>query len=178
MAGWQLFLRCRKVTAASVPGQFGRLISKASLVHVMSVCTTLLPLTHVLRSCVCSEVLNQLEEPAESAELRLKIKADDFKPIADNSISAFKQWVEEGAGGSDWQLDEPNYEGVRVKVNADGKQTGWALLRASLHDPLLVLNAESDNKGGAHLLSHSLLCACTSGSACARLLHELLPVCA
>jgi phosphomannomutase len=31
------------------------------------------------------------------------------------------------------------------------KQTGWALLRASLHDPLIVINAESDEKGGASL---------------------------
>lgn len=32
----------------------------------------------------------------------------------------------------------------------DGKQ-GWLLLRASLHDPLLVLNAESDIPEGAYI---------------------------
>lgn len=28
------------------------------------------------------------------------------------------------------------------------RQTGWALLRASLHDPLIVINVESDERGG------------------------------
>ncbi len=32
----------------------------------------------------------------------------------------------------------------------DGRR-GWALLRASLHDPLLVLNVESDQRGGEPL---------------------------
>ena len=34
----------------------------------------------------------------------------------------------------------------------EGKK-GWVLLRASLHDPLLVLNAESDLPGGAAKLA-------------------------
>lgn len=38
---------------------------------------------------------------------------------------------------------------LQVWDDAGETQTGWALLRASLHDPLLVINAESDNKGGA-----------------------------
>jgi len=33
-------------------------------------------------------------------------------------------------------------------VLGEGKR-GWALLRASLHDPLLVLNIESEVPGGA-----------------------------
>lgn len=32
-------------------------------------------------------------------------------------------------------------------LQGEGKK-GWALLRASLHDPLLVLNVESDMRGG------------------------------
>ena len=34
-------------------------------------------------------------------------------------------------------------------VAAGEGKCGWVLLRASLHDPLLVLNVESDVEGGA-----------------------------
>ena len=64
---------------------------------------------------LCSDILEELDEPAESAEVRLKIKADDFKRVADNTVDAFTAWLADGAGGA-WQLDEPNFEGVRVKV--------------------------------------------------------------
>lgn len=46
---------------------------------------------------------------------------------------------------------EGGEECVQVWDEAGEVQTGWALLRASLHDPLIVINAESDNKGGARL---------------------------
>jgi hypothetical protein len=36
---------------------------------------------------------------------------------------------------------------VNVEEGGEGKR-GWLLLRQSLHDPLLVLNMESDTKGG------------------------------
>ena len=99
--------------------------------------------------------------------MRLKIKSDDFKPIADATISAFESWVSNDAGDR-WQVESPNYEGVRVKVLDDsGKDTGWALLRASLHDPLIVINAESDVKGGAHLTDGGLCIICA-----ARKLHS------
>ncbi len=37
----------------------------------------------------------------------------------------------------------PNYEGVRIAFAG-----GWCLLRKSLHDPIMPLNAESERKGG------------------------------
>jgi hypothetical protein len=41
-----------------------------------------------------------------------------------------------------------NYEGWRVAVDEGEGRHGWVLLRQSLHDPLLVLNVESDVQGG------------------------------
>jgi hypothetical protein len=112
---------------------------------------------------VCSEILKELEEPAESEEVRLKIKAEDFRSVADATIAAFKEWV--ASNSERFVADEPNHEGVRVKVlGAGGEQTGWALLRASLHDPLLVINAESDVRGGAL----SLMRICQVGTWAAR----------
>lgn len=95
-----------------------------------------------------------------------KKKDPDFKPVAKRVLEDFKRFVEEeGAGGAPgYTLDPVNHEGWRVNVDegdgeqdgdggdgseSGGKKRGWALLRASLHDPLLVLNIESDVEGGA-----------------------------
>jgi phosphomannomutase len=100
---------------------------------------------------MCSQLLDELEEPKDAVEVRLSITDEEFKQTANEVIEAFEDWV----ASSEWQVDEPNFEGVRVKVpDNDGAQTGWLLLRASLHDPLLVVNAESDEEGGV-LLSHT-----------------------
>lgn len=57
--------------------------------------------------------------------------------------------VQGGAGGeSSWSLEPVNYEGWRVAVDEGEGRRGWLLLRQSLHDPLLVLNVESDRQGG------------------------------
>lgn len=45
-----------------------------------------------------------------------------------------------------WRLSTES--GAHFVGAGDGKR-GWVLLRASLHDPLLVLNVESDVEGGA-----------------------------
>ena len=96
---------------------------------------------------MCSQLLEELEEPQEEEEVRMSILDEDFKQTAGEIIDAFEEWLK---GVPEWQIEEPNHEGLRVMVlGADGAQTGWLLLRASLHDPLLVVNAESDVEGGA-----------------------------
>jgi hypothetical protein len=59
--------------------------------------------------------------------------------------------LQDGAGGKagSWSLEPVNHEGWRVDVDEGGGKRGWLLLRQSLHDPLLVLNVESDTPGGA-----------------------------
>ena len=95
---------------------------------------------------LCSQLLEELEEPKEAEEVRMSIRGEDFKQTASDIIEAFEAWL---AGVPEWQVEEPNYEGVRVMVmDADRMQTGWLLLRSSLHDPLLVVNAESEVEGG------------------------------
>ena len=77
------------------------------------------------------------------------MQTEDFKSEGDRILSSFHEWVKGGAdGASGWALEKENHEGYRVNVDeGEGKQ-GWLLLRASLHDPLLVLNVESDVTGG------------------------------
>ena len=89
-------------------------------------------------------LLDGLESPAESKEVRFNIKAEDYKKYGEGVLEDFSKWAEY----SSWlEVVEPNYEGVRVNYEADGCR-GWFLLRLSLHDPVMALNVESDTAGG------------------------------
>ena len=90
-------------------------------------------------------LLDGLESPAESREVRLKIKAEDFREYGAGVLEDFGKWAEYSSG---LEVVEPNYEGVRVNYDFDGSK-GWFLLRMSLHDPVMPLNVESDTPGGA-----------------------------
>jgi hypothetical protein len=71
-------------------------------------------------------------------------------------------YVQGGAGGqSNWSLEPVNYEGWRVIVDEGEGRRGWLLLRQSLHDPLLVLNVESDQQGGEQQGLLATLCGQT-----------------
>lgn len=93
-----------------------------------------------------------LREPKESVEFRMNIMLDDFKAYGQSVIDDLKAYAERQDG---WSLPETNFEGVRV--NLDEKHgNGWFLLRLSLHDPLLPLNIESDDVGGAKKIASEL----------------------
>ena len=90
-------------------------------------------------------LMDGLKSPAESKEVRLKIKAEDFAVYGAGVLEDFSKWAEYSR---DLEIVEPNYEGVRVNYDIDGAK-GWFLLRMSLHDPVMPLNVESDTGGGA-----------------------------
>ncbi|KAK9839193.1 hypothetical protein WJX81_000583 [Elliptochloris bilobata] len=107
---------------------------------------------------VAADLLTQLKEPAEAREFRLKLKDADFQAQGAGVLQAFHDWVVAGAAGAHgWALEAENWEGWRVSVDEGGGRKGWVLLRASLHDPLLVLNVESDIPGGACALVQKVL---------------------
>jgi len=99
-----------------------------------------------------SSLLTELKEPLEEKEVRLKITAEDFKTYGAGVVDALKA----EAGVSAFPGCVPaaeNHEGYRVrKAEGDGKW-GWFLLRQSLHDPVMVLNFESEVSGGAVALA-------------------------
>ena len=42
-------------------------------------------------------------------------QAQDFKPVGEQVLAAFHEWIESGAGGAaNWSLAEVNHEGWRV----------------------------------------------------------------
>ena len=87
-----------------------------------------------------------LKKPAEAWEVRFDITDPDFAALGTQVLEDMKTWAEETPG---LELVEPNYEGVRVNYDLDGKK-GWFLMRKSLHDPVLPLNIEASEKGGIH----------------------------
>ncbi len=93
-----------------------------------------------------------LREPAESVEFRMNILLDDFKAYGQNVIDELTEYAKNKEG---WSLAPSNYEGVRVNLDKE-YGNGWFLLRLSLHDPLLPLNIESDDVGGAKKIAAEL----------------------
>ena len=90
------------------------------------------------------DMIANLREPVEEKEMRFRILCDDFRPEGEKIISLFEEAVKLNGN---WSAANDNYEGIRV--NADKNSgNGWFLLRLSVHDPIIVLNAESDENGG------------------------------
>ena len=90
-------------------------------------------------------LIEDLPEPLEAEEIRLKFKAGvDFKSLGANVLKDFEAF----AGTLPYlSLAPNNFEGVRVNFDREHGD-GWALLRMSLHEPIMPINLESGTKGG------------------------------
>lgn len=91
-----------------------------------------------------SDVIAGLQEAAVSEESRAKINTEDFSAYGKAVLADLERFVVDTPGLS---LETPNYEGVRVLFDA-ASGDGWALLRMSLHDPVMPLNIESNSQEG------------------------------
>lgn len=85
------------------------------------------------------DLISTLKDPAESLEIRVPINLSNFKEYGEKVIMELTEYAESHEG---WEVEKENYEGVRINLNG-----GWFLLRLSVHDPILPLNIENDNKG-------------------------------
>ncbi len=102
-----------------------------------------------------SSLIADLEEPVESAEIRLNILEKDFRPRGQEAIQRVLDRAESSAS---WHLAPDNREGVRVLFDLDGKEeSGWFLVRLSVHDPVIPINCESDVPGGVRKMLSELL---------------------
>lgn len=89
-------------------------------------------------------LISGLGKPAEAMELRFSISAQDFSSYGNQVLAALEV---QGAKLPGVSLATPNFEGVRLSFD-ETHGNGWCLLRKSLHDPLMPLNVESNDKGG------------------------------
>lgn len=89
------------------------------------------------------DLIASLDEKAEENELRMPV-IDGTLASTQSLFDQFSSLIEDGASSgkfSDWDLDEDNLEGVRVRIG-DG---GFFMFRKSLHDPLVSLQVEGDS---------------------------------
>ena len=102
-----------------------------------------------------SDLIVDLKEPAESAEMRLAIAGEDFRALG---IAAIERVMDRAAFAPGWHIAPDSREGVRVNFETgDGVDRAWFLLRLSVHDPVLALNLESDEPGGVRKMAEALL---------------------
>lgn len=100
-----------------------------------------------------SDLISGLPEPAEAAEARLSFKeGTDFRALGAGVIEDIKNSVPQMPGLS---LAPNNFEGVRI-VFAEEEGDGWALVRMSLHEPIMPINFESNRTGGCRKIAETL----------------------
>ena len=100
-----------------------------------------------------SDLIKDLPEPFEAAEVRLSFKTGaDFKLLGNGVIEDIKKLAENTPGLSP---APDNFEGVRIVFDKDAGD-GWALVRMSLHEPIMPINFESNAKGGCKVIAKKL----------------------
>ena len=101
-----------------------------------------------------SSLIDELQEPVESVEIRLPILEEDCRAASQEVIEAILSHTLENP---EWNLAPDNREGVRISFNLDGGvHNAWFLMRLSVHDPVMPLNAESDVPGGVQRMLKEL----------------------
>lgn len=88
-----------------------------------------------------ASLIEKLPPLVEANEYRFKILADDFKTYGNEVLQKFKSRAQKAG----FDLPE-SFEGIRISFHNENIQ-GWALLRLSLHDPVMPLNIEGERKG-------------------------------
>ncbi|MBE5808768.1 MAG: phosphomannomutase/phosphoglucomutase [Clostridiales bacterium] len=93
-----------------------------------------------------TSLIDELREPRESVELRMSLTGSD---LSESSWDVIQTVLSHTLEDRSWRLAPDNREGVRILFNLeDGIDNAWFLMRMSLNDPVVVLNAESDIEGG------------------------------
>ncbi len=93
-----------------------------------------------------TELIADLEMPVEAKEVRLQfVQGCDFVTEGAKILKEFEGYANTLPYAS---VAPNNYEGCRVSFDGSHGE-GWALLRMSLHDPILPINVESNVENGA-----------------------------
>lgn len=101
-----------------------------------------------------SDLIADLKVPVEEDEVRVRfnVHSENFKREGERIINEIKYFAEKDKR---WSLVPDCYEGVRINF-ADGAGGGWALIRMSVHDPVMPINFASREKGGNKKMAKSL----------------------
>ena len=91
-----------------------------------------------------------LAEPAESIKVKMKVASLAAVPAAEEALCGA---LRSAAGAVDaWAVEPVNHDGLRCSIGND-----WIIARASLHEPLVSVQLESDVPGGTAAICKTLL---------------------
>lgn len=91
------------------------------------------------------DLIAALEEPVEERELRLPLTDPDFRAQGARLLQKVERWGEQTDGVS---VADDSCEGVKLTFSPENGN-GQAILRLSVHEPVLPMNIESAESGGA-----------------------------
>ena len=97
-------------------------------------------------------MLDSLAVPKEEAEVRFRILASDFRAVGKAFI---RDWTAYAGSLPGYTAAADNYEGIRFSTGKTAGD-GWILVRLSVHDPVIVINTESDSDGGTRRMLETL----------------------
>lgn len=101
-----------------------------------------------------SDLISTLVHPAEEKEVRVKFNEQslDYRREGERVLNEIKFFI-----GMDKNIKpvRRNYEGVRMNFN-EGHGDGWALVRMSVHDPVMPINFASMQEGGNRKMAATL----------------------
>ncbi len=92
-----------------------------------------------------ADLIADLKQPKESREIRLGISGKDFLITAKEVLRQLESVVGELEKNRMCVLAKDSFEGVRVNMELGD---GFFLARCSVHDPVIVINIESNEAGG------------------------------
>ncbi|MDE6691038.1 MAG: phosphomannomutase/phosphoglucomutase [Clostridia bacterium] len=101
-----------------------------------------------------SDLIKDLKVPVEQDEVRVRfnVHSENYKREGERVLAELKYFAEKDKR---WSLAPDCYEGVRINF-ADGEGGGWALIRMSVHDPVMPINFASREKGGNKKMAKSI----------------------
>ncbi len=100
-----------------------------------------------------TDLIADLPAPVTALEVRLRFdESYNFKLLGKDILEDF---AAHAAATPYMTLPKTNYEGCRASFD-ETHGNGWALLRMSLHEPILPINVESDTRGGDFIILKEL----------------------
>ena len=102
-----------------------------------------------------------LEEPIESIKVKMTVNGGLVGvPAAEEALCAALGRAADGTDG--WAIEAVNHDGLRCAVG----DSGWLIIRGSLHEPSVSVQTESDVNGGTAAICQTLLDFVLDGGQC------------
>ena len=95
-------------------------------------------------------LISDLEMPRDEREVRISFTVDDWENYGAMLIKNITNFCKDQPSV---KLAPDNYEGVRANIDY---AYGWFLARMSVHDPVMVINMESEKYGGVTSIARFL----------------------